>query len=600
MEKKIHYCWFGGKAKPRRVINCIKTWKKYLPDYEIIEWNEKNFDINASIFAKEAYESKKWAMVSDYVRIYALYNEGGIYFDTDMKVLKDISEITKKDMFMGYEYSGYVGTAVIGVKEKHNKYIKEILDYYNSLREFNPDIIYNYANPLIITKILKKYDSRVDENNITIVDDNVYIYPRDYFYPLNFDYSEKVYTKNTCMIHLFSATWTDKKDRRITNIYRRFGPNLGRKINNFINSINNINENTRFRIIGSLKKIKLKISIHVNIEKRVNKIKNALNEIHTDYIVICNQFSDYEKQNVIETFKGSILYVNKQYTKKEATKIVNEIISKNFKEVVFNSYLDGWDLLIEALSENRVKVKMILNYSNQDWNNEEIWYKYEKAIDLYNKRFICEFAIFNENEYEFYKGKDLKIKLLKKKMLINDSKSDNNDNKKTKEENSEIKFGIYGTTNTEIKNVYTQMAACNLIENSICDISPLKHQISMFARFNNININGIQKQLNLDEIIKRMNNNDVNLFATMFDENSILPIQSLEMGKMCIIGNCNYFKNTSLEKYLKVNNPNDYKEIKEKILFVLKNKELILKEYATWKKQYLNDVKKLKEDFIND
>ena len=153
MEKKIHYCWFGGKAKPRRVINCIKTWKKYLPDYEIIEWNEKNFDINASIFAKEAYESKKWAMVSDYVRIYALYNEGGIYFDTDMKVLKDISEITKKDMFMGYEYSVNVGTGVIVVKEKHNKYIKEILDYYNSLREFNPDIIYNYANPLIITKI---------------------------------------------------------------------------------------------------------------------------------------------------------------------------------------------------------------------------------------------------------------------------------------------------------------------------------------------------------------------------------------------------------------------------------------------------------------
>ena len=214
MRKKIHYCWFGGKKLPKSVRECIATWKKMLPEYEIKEWNESNFDINTSNFVKEAYENKKWAFVSDYVRIYALYQEGGIYFDTDMKVLKNVSDIVDKDMFLGYEDSGFIGTAVIGVKEKNNKYIKEILDYYNRIDHFNPDIMYNYANPVIITKILKKYNSIVNEEGIKIFDNNIFVYPRDYFYPLSYNYAEREYTENTCMVHLFNATWTSKGERR--------------------------------------------------------------------------------------------------------------------------------------------------------------------------------------------------------------------------------------------------------------------------------------------------------------------------------------------------------------------------------------------------
>ena len=97
MEKKIHYCWFGGNKLPSKERKCMKTWKKFLPDFEIMAWNEENFDISkACPFVKEAYEKKKWAFVSDYVRIYALYNYGGIYFDTDMKILKNFDELLKK------------------------------------------------------------------------------------------------------------------------------------------------------------------------------------------------------------------------------------------------------------------------------------------------------------------------------------------------------------------------------------------------------------------------------------------------------------------------------------------------------------------------
>ena len=116
MKKVIHYCWFGGKPLPKMAKKCIKSWKKYLPDYEIKQWNENNFDVNINNFVKGAYEKKKWAFVSDCARAYALLNEGGIYFDTDMELKKDISFLLDKDFFIGREDSGYIAAGVIGVK----------------------------------------------------------------------------------------------------------------------------------------------------------------------------------------------------------------------------------------------------------------------------------------------------------------------------------------------------------------------------------------------------------------------------------------------------------------------------------------------------
>ena len=126
MIKKIHYCWFGGKKLPKDVKKCIATWKKMLPDYEIIEWNEEKFDVNSVPFVKQAYDNKKWAFVSDYVRTYALYEQGGLYLDTDVKILKNVEDIIDKNLVFGYEDSGYFGTAVIATNIKNNPYIKGV------------------------------------------------------------------------------------------------------------------------------------------------------------------------------------------------------------------------------------------------------------------------------------------------------------------------------------------------------------------------------------------------------------------------------------------------------------------------------------------
>ena len=115
--KKIHYCWFGGNPLPKETVEYIKSWKKYCPDYEIIEWNESNFDINRNLYIKQAYEAKKYAFVSDYVRVFALYKYGGIYLDTDVEVFKDFNDLLDNESFWGFEQENYIATSTIGAKK---------------------------------------------------------------------------------------------------------------------------------------------------------------------------------------------------------------------------------------------------------------------------------------------------------------------------------------------------------------------------------------------------------------------------------------------------------------------------------------------------
>ena len=105
--KIIHYCWFGGNPLPEQVKKMISTWKKYCPDYEIKEWNESNFNLDTCIYAKEAYTTKKWAFITDYVRLKVIYDYGGIYMDTDVEVCKNLDELLKWDAFSGFESEAF-------------------------------------------------------------------------------------------------------------------------------------------------------------------------------------------------------------------------------------------------------------------------------------------------------------------------------------------------------------------------------------------------------------------------------------------------------------------------------------------------------------
>lgn len=206
MSKYIHYCWFGRNPKPKKLNYYIETWKKYLPDYEIIEWNEDNFDINSHSFVKDAYKSKKWAFVSDYVRVYALEKMGGFYFDTDIEIINNIDFIPKNEIVLGRESNEFLATAMIYCKKAHNKHIKKILEFYNSLK-FDPENVFKYTNPKIFTDYFKKIGLKDGEDTVELKD-NVKVYAKDYFNPKSYDGKNETFTNNTCIIHHFDATWT--------------------------------------------------------------------------------------------------------------------------------------------------------------------------------------------------------------------------------------------------------------------------------------------------------------------------------------------------------------------------------------------------------
>lgn len=599
MIKKIHYCWFGGKKLPKDVKKCIATWEKMLPDYEIIEWNEEKFDVNSVPFVKQAYDNKKWAFVSDYVRTYALYEQGGLYLDTDVKILKNVEDIIDKNLVFGYEDSGYFGTAVIATNITHNPYIKEILEYYSNIEDFNVDIIYNYANPAIITRIINKYPVELQKNGVKIFNKNVTVYPRDYFYPLSYNYSEKVYTKNTCMVHLFNGTWTDKGERRTIGLYRKFGLGLGGTLNKIIDSIFSIKSRIKNIIYGIYKFFRMKYSIYINRNKRVKNIEEQIKRLNSDYIVICDPDVREVKEKVEDNFERNIIEIRQQHTKKEAQMIAEKICDSKVKMVVFNDYSRGWDQIIKTIkSINKdITIKNVIYYGNSYFSDAFYWENNNNLLDLYFKGMIDEFGVYNKTLHEFYLSKGYKCSLLYNKIKIENKEK----NPKNSSGKSAIKIGMYYTGDKTENNIYNQLAAVSMIENSKLDCIPLNYKISGIAKKMNITLSGNSMMPSNIELEKQMEKNDVNLYITLINKDSMIPIQSLEQGVPCLISRMNnVFNNKKLEKYLLVENPEDIIGIHNKILNAIENRKVVLNEYAEWKKQYSNNALEKIRNFLKD
>lgn len=203
--KKIHYCWFGGKEKPKTIQNCINSWKKVLPDYEIIEWNESNFNIECNEFVRQAYESNKYAFVSDYARLYALYNQGGIYLDTDVEVIKSLDIFLNESSFWGYEEKNRIATSTFGC-EKGNKLISSFMEYYEKSKFILEDGSYNVVtNVDILTNMLKDIGMKLDGKYEKL--DEITIYPQEYFSPYDYINCIDKRNENTYTIHYFYKSW---------------------------------------------------------------------------------------------------------------------------------------------------------------------------------------------------------------------------------------------------------------------------------------------------------------------------------------------------------------------------------------------------------
>lgn len=218
--REIHYCWFGRNKISSTTRKCIQTWKKYFPDYKIVEWNENNFDTDCCDYVKEAYKAGKWAFVSDYARLYVLYHQGGIYLDTDVEVLNNFEDLLQQGNVLAREpvsVGGLINPGLVIATEKGNPTIRKILDRYDQEHfllangKENQKTIGQYISEMFRT------DGFESKNGKIQYIDNFYVYPSEYFCPLCYNGDGRI-TENSKTVHLYNASWYPLPYRKLIQL----------------------------------------------------------------------------------------------------------------------------------------------------------------------------------------------------------------------------------------------------------------------------------------------------------------------------------------------------------------------------------------------
>lgn len=204
--KIIHYCWFGGKPLPKLARKCKKSWEKFFPDYEIKEWNEQNFDINATPYTKYCYEHQQWAYLSDFVRLYVVEREGGLYFDTDVEVVKKPVDLLESHRaYFGWETKEFINTGLGFAADAHHPAVEAMLAMYGGL-VVNGEYQFNMMQgcPQLNTKALLPFGLKQDGTEQYVCDAR--ILPIEYLCPFHDATGKLRKTNNTISIHWFSKS----------------------------------------------------------------------------------------------------------------------------------------------------------------------------------------------------------------------------------------------------------------------------------------------------------------------------------------------------------------------------------------------------------
>ena len=225
--KVIHYFWFGNKDIPDKEKYCIESWSKVCPDYKIIQWNEENYDYNKIQFMKNAANAGKWSFVTDYARLDVINRYGGIYFDTDVELIKPLEDFLEYRAFFGFETNKEINTGLGFGSEKDNEILKEMMNIYNNLTNLKEDEYKQYYCPLIQSPVLEKVGIKLNGNKQIV--NNILVLPKDYMCPLDYDTGKLKITENTYSIHWFHGSWKSEEERRLKQLWQKLTPIFGKK-----------------------------------------------------------------------------------------------------------------------------------------------------------------------------------------------------------------------------------------------------------------------------------------------------------------------------------------------------------------------------------
>lgn len=309
----------------------------------------------------------------------------------------------------------------------------------------------------------------------------------------------------------------------------------------------------------------------------------------------------------------SCIPLEKLKNRKLRKKVLDEIVKNDkIETVIFSQMVDGWEDLIKELhrAKKELKIKVIWHANNYETISDYTWNLKKELISMYNDGYVCALGFVKKTMAEFYKNRGYNAYYFSNNVNsnINQNEKEYNKEEKRKEEykekdkdkEKEIKIGLYNAHSREIKNIFTQMLATKFFENAVVDIVPSSEQIEEYAKMNNMKYTNVSYFIPTDELMERIKQNDINVYATFTECAPMFPMESFESGVPCIIGNNNdYFKGSKLRDYVCVNREDDPVEIYNKIKEVIENKEEVMELYKKWKTNFNIENEKLVKKFIN-
>ena len=600
MKKKyIHYCWFGGKPLPKLAKKCIKSWQKYLPDFEIIRWDESNTNLDECPFIREAYDAKKWAFVADFVRSKAMNEYGGIYFDTDMEIIKPIDDLLKDKAFIGVEDSGYIACGAWWEKEKNSGLSNYLLNTYKKLKHFDVNKAFDISIPKLITEYYLQYGFNNGVVETQRLEDGTVVYQRDYFYPYSYDRQDNIFTDNTCMIHYYDASWVPKGEKKTQTLIKKHGYDKALKIRIRKEKIKRIIKKTaKLFTYPVYKCYQAKKTKKFFDDRREEFINNINNTSSMDYVVFHNKdwlgTTYATKENFESTCALTELYKNDNISFYAKT-----ICEKKFKLVVFSAFAMGWEELAKEIRkiDKKICIKVLWHGSNAMHGEDYDWEVFKNTFKLLNTKIIDSIGFVKKSMYEYYKELGYNVEFVMNNVNISEedkAKANSNKDKRF------VKIGLYGSGNRWVKNFYNQFAGAALVKNSIIDCIPVNARIKDFSKILRARVVGKTTNVKREELLIRMSQNDINLYCTFVECAPIIPLESFEMGVPCLTGdNHHYWEGTELEKYIVVDKIDNSIEIKNRIELCLKNKDKIMELYKKWKKDYDKQYIKNIKQFLN-
>lgn len=330
------------------------------------------------------------------------------------------------------------------------------------------------------------------------------------------------------------------------------------------------------------------------------QVSNAVEVIKTykdeDYIVLYNP----TWLGVANSSKGlfkNIVPLEHVYKTKDIKKIVHAVNGNSIKSVIFSQVCDGWiDIIKELKRENsKILTKVIWHGNCYEFFSDFTWNLNKEVMQLYKEKKIDSFAFVRSTMYEFYKRAGYKSFYLQNNVHLDNIK------KVKKEENSKIRLGIYNADSRELKNIYTALSAMKLVPNSIADVVPINEGAKKFTYILNLETTSVDDYIPTEELLKRIQQNDVNIYPTFTENAPMFPLESFEVGVPCLLGNNNdYFVGTKLGEYVILTREDDPEYIKERILNCIAHKEEIMNLYKQWKRDFDKKCEQLVKIFVND